>query len=304
MNVNKPNVIVIGASKCGTTALYQYLLRHPDIFLPSKKELHYHSFSSLEKNIGGPGDKYILNDICKTEREYLNYYANTGGKKAIIDISPSYLFYPESAQSIKNLCGDNTKIICLIRHPVDKFISQYTHLLSAGRETLSFKAALDVEQQRKAEKFSDMWLYRESGYISDKIRAFKNVFGDVYVINSNDLNTNLKISLGGIFNYIGLNIDGYINYAPVNSNYSGVPKFKLISQTFIKPNAFTNLLRKVIPQKTGRFFREKINNFNKGEKFKVDPAFFIELEKGYLTEIGALNSLLSDPFAQKLTISQ
>jgi hypothetical protein len=285
---------VIGASKCGTTALYFYLSRHPDIFLPPKKELHYHSYASLAKNIGGPGDKYIINNICKTEKEYLNHYSNAQNQKAIIDISPSYLYFPESAQSIKEMCGPDTKIICLVKHPVGKFISQYNHLLSEGRETLNFSDALLMESKRKADYYSDMWLYRESGYMSDKIQAFKDVFKHVYVINSDDLMTNLKVTLHGIFNYIGVSADEYIDYSTVNSNFSGMPKFKLISKTFIQPNLFTNFLRKVIPQKAGRFFREKINNFNKGNKFTVSPALFNDLEKEYLEEIDSLNNILRE----------
>jgi hypothetical protein len=99
MKSKKPNVIVIGASKCGTTALYFYLSRHPDIFLPPKKELHYHSYASLAKNIGGPGDKYIINNICKTEKEYLNHYSNAQNQKAIIDI-PHLIFISPSRHNL------------------------------------------------------------------------------------------------------------------------------------------------------------------------------------------------------------
>ena len=298
----KPNVIVIGASKCGTTALYFYLSRHPDIFLPLKKELHYHSFASLSELVGGPGDKYIINNICKTEKEYLTHYSHAQNQKAIIDISPSYLYFPESVQSIQALCGPETKIICLVKHPVGKFISQYNHLLSEGRETLDFEDALSIESKRKADFYSDMWLYRESGYMSDKIRVFKNAFKNVHVINSDDLLTNLKLTLNGIFDFIGVSTDEYTNYSPVNSNFSGMPKFKLISKTFIQPNLFTNFLRRVIPQKAGRFFREKINNFNKGNKFTVSPALFNDLEKEYLPEIDSLNNILRESSLNGSTI--
>ena len=294
MSAKKPNVIVIGASKCGTTACYFYLSRHPDIFLPSKKELHYHSYTSLAKNVGGPGDKYVLNNICKTELEYLNYYTKVKHQQAIIDISPSYLFYPESAQSIKKVCGPDTKIICLVKHPVKKIISQYSHLLAEGMETVDFDAALLIESSRKADHFNDMWLYRESGYMSDKIETFKDVFKNVCVINSDDLQFNLKETLNQIFNFIGVSANQYTDYSSVNSNYSGIPRFKLILKLFIQPNPFTNFLRKIVSQKIGRYFREKINNFNKGNKFTISQALFTDLEKEYLGEIESLNDLLSE----------
>src|ERR1700743_2727905 len=91
---NYPRNIVIGASKCGTTALYYYLLRHPDVFLPVKKELHYHSSSEIVKRTGGNGDKFMLDQICKTQDAYVKYFKDAPEHAASFDISPSYLFYP------------------------------------------------------------------------------------------------------------------------------------------------------------------------------------------------------------------
>ncbi len=303
MNVNKPNVIVIGASKCGTTALYFYLSRHPDIFLPSKKELHYHSHQSLEKHINGPGDKYILDQICKTNDEYLDYFSAVDQQKAIVEISPSYLYYPETAiPSIIATCGPDTKIICMLRHPVEKLVSQYTHLLSAGREDLDFDDALTAEPGRKTGGYSDMWLYRESGYMSEKLLSFKNDFKNILVINSIDLSHDLEATLHKVFNFIGVNADVYTDYSPITSNYSGMPKSKVISKVFIKPNWFTNFIRKVISQKTGRLLREKINNFNKGVKFTVNPDTFKKLENEYYAEIDGLNKLLKASLSSEIKL--
>jgi hypothetical protein len=37
----KPNFFIVGAPKCGTTALYEYLRGHPSIFMPKYKEPHF-----------------------------------------------------------------------------------------------------------------------------------------------------------------------------------------------------------------------------------------------------------------------
>jgi len=37
----QPSFFIVGAPKCGTTALCKYLDQHPDIFIPKLKELHY-----------------------------------------------------------------------------------------------------------------------------------------------------------------------------------------------------------------------------------------------------------------------
>jgi hypothetical protein len=50
-----PNFLIVGAPKCGTTALYHYLRQHPQVFLPRRKEPYY--FVKPKAQIGrGPKD--------------------------------------------------------------------------------------------------------------------------------------------------------------------------------------------------------------------------------------------------------
>jgi len=290
--MNVPNVIVIGASKCGTTSLYYYLSKHSDIFLPAKKELHFHSSKELQTLVGGTGDKFLARQICVTAQDYLKHYGNADIQKVKVDVSPSYLFFPSSITSIKSLCGEDVKIICLIRHPVDKIISQYSHLLSAGRETLNFKEALLKEQERKINLYGDMWLYRESGYMSDKIKVFKENFKHVLILNSDQLYADLKETLNIIFDFIGVDKNIFHDYSLMKKNFSGKPRSLLVSKIFIQPNYFTNTLRRIVPQELGRVVREKINNRNKGEKVQLEPECYRELEEEYSEEIKKLNDLV------------
>jgi hypothetical protein len=287
-----PNTIIIGASKCGTTALHSYFERHKDIYTTTKKELHFHAYDALKRKIGGEGDKYLIKYICTSFSEYQDYYKDFNEEKSITDVSPSYLFFPdESIASIKKHCGENVKIIILVRNPVDKMISQYSHLYSAGREALSFQDALEKEIERKKNSFSDMWLYRESGYMSDKVLQFKKNFKDVLVLHSKDLNQNPKSTLEEIFEFIGVDSIGF-DYSSLKTNVSGIPKNRLVAKVFIKPNIFTYALRKVIPQQLGRAIRDFINRNNKGAKLKVSQELRNQLDREYKVEVGRLNSLI------------
>jgi hypothetical protein len=40
-NAPKPNFFIVGAPRCGTTALYTFLKQHPDIFMADDKEPHF-----------------------------------------------------------------------------------------------------------------------------------------------------------------------------------------------------------------------------------------------------------------------
>jgi hypothetical protein len=289
---NIPDVFVIGFSKCGTTSLYEYFSRHKDIYVPDKKELHYHSYPSLKNFIGGSGDKFVVKDVCKKEDEYLQHYKLAGKTQVKIDISPSYVFFPSSISSIIALCGSSAKIICLVKHPVDKIISQYTHLLSAGRETLSLEQALKIENNRKDKSFSDMWLYKESGYMVEKIKEFKNNFKSVFVINAEDLYKSPVETLNDLFHFLNVDKTNTETYESIVKNFSGVPKSLLVSKIFIQPNFFTSSLRSIVPQKWGKYVRQKINNFNKGEKYIINTSLYESLENEFYDEIKELNSLI------------
>jgi len=48
---NKPNFLIIGAQKCGTTSLFYYLSQHPQLNLPAIKEIHFFDLE-YERGIG------------------------------------------------------------------------------------------------------------------------------------------------------------------------------------------------------------------------------------------------------------
>jgi hypothetical protein len=48
--MKKPNFFIVGAPKCGTTAMAHYLSEHPDIFMSSPKEPHYFNFDFEDRH--------------------------------------------------------------------------------------------------------------------------------------------------------------------------------------------------------------------------------------------------------------
>ena len=56
MSSRLPDFLVMGVPKSGTTSFHHYLRRHPGIFLPEKKEVHYFSSDALQRSVAGPGD--------------------------------------------------------------------------------------------------------------------------------------------------------------------------------------------------------------------------------------------------------
>ena len=89
--MKKPNFIIAGFPKCGTTSLHHYLNEHPAIFMPEQKELHFFTYKILSKLKNGPKDELAKETQINSSEKYLSYFQNVKKEIAIGDASPSYI---------------------------------------------------------------------------------------------------------------------------------------------------------------------------------------------------------------------
>src|SRR5690606_30047138 len=120
MQEKLPNFIVAGFPKCGSTSLHYYLNEHPDIFMPKQKELHYFTHKRLSSLCSGPADIEVDKFNIKTFEAYKAFYKGAQFYKAVGDVSPSYINYPECIEEIKQKLGDDIKVIVLVRDPINR----------------------------------------------------------------------------------------------------------------------------------------------------------------------------------------
>lgn len=288
------DLIIGGASKSGTTAIYDMLRQNPALFLPVRKELHYFSRPFLEHTTAGPGDAAVLDEIPATLEAYLSHYADKRPDQVAVDVSPSYLFhYGSAAQMAQDLPG--VKIVFLLRCPEHKVFSQYVHLLGEGRETLSFEEALEQERTRKDKGFSDMWLYAESGFYADAIAAFQVALGPdrVKVFFFEDFRRDPEAVLKDICLFAGL--DGTQSFdTNLESNVSGAPHSVLLAR-LMSPSAFTNFLRRILPARLGQILRRLLRGMNTGKKPELAPETSADLSALYDADIARLETLIGRP---------
>src|SRR5258708_21171782 len=116
--VRLPTFIGVGAGRCGTTALYYYLLEHPDVYIPPAKELNCFGIHSIAAR--GPQDGLGIDF-------YKMFFAGWDQQAQAGEISPLYLSQPGACVEMADILGRDCRIIVTIRNPVDRFISQYQH---------------------------------------------------------------------------------------------------------------------------------------------------------------------------------
>lgn len=293
MLTHKPDFIVVGAPKCGTTSLYYYLMQHPDIYLPEKKELHFFSKEILKANFGGPGDAdRNLRNICGDESRYNQYFEKASAHCIKGEISPSYFVYPETAERIKEICGA-VHIIIMLRDPVEKAFSQYCHMLTNGIETLSFEEALQSEDGRAEEHWNDFWLYTKSSYYCQRVKKFIEVFGKemVKIIFLEEFSRETNEVLGEICRFLDVNSD-YSFKIEERYNKSGKPHSKLFMRLLTRQNP----LRKFIGSKFSYGFKQdmynKLMNLNTGKKPELKEQTRNELKEKFRDDILCLEDFL------------
>lgn len=136
MHNSKPFVdfLIIGAQRCGTTSLYNYMSYHPKIQFTTIKELHFFDIG-FNKGIKWYRSNFP-DEVVKQDKGLI-----TG------EATPYYIFHPLVPQRIFEF-APKIKLIVLLRNPVDRAYSHYQHEVNMGAEKLSFEDALKAESGR------------------------------------------------------------------------------------------------------------------------------------------------------------
>ncbi len=155
-----PDYLIIGASRCGTTSLFEYLMKHPSVEYPTTKQVHY-----FDKHYHFGKNWYKIHFPLKW-------------KKGISgDATPYYLNSPHAPKRVHDLIP-SVKIIVMCRNPVDRAYSQYYLEFHGKNETLSFEDAIEKEDERVKDEYERM--VTDPHFYSKKYHTFSYVDSGKY----------------------------------------------------------------------------------------------------------------------------
>lgn len=198
----KPDFFLVGAPKCGTTAVFTYLRDHPDVFM-CRKERHYFGRDLRPDGYEGPHGRDL--------DWYLDYFAERGTARRAGDASVWYLRSETAAEEIHAFNPD-ADIVVMLRDPVEMMYSLYNMFMwvrdpapggvldPVTRSPLSFEDALRTQDERRAAFLADpgdevrqglreMRLFHtEAAMYSRQVARYLDVFGPerVHVILYDD----------------------------------------------------------------------------------------------------------------------
>lgn len=276
-----PNFTVAGFAKCGTTSLYHYLKEHPEIFLPSRKELHYFSYETyLKKNSNGPKDKEMHRFHTRTLDEYKAQFKEAGKEFAVGDVSPTYASYEEAQEYLKEILGDDIKVILIVRDPIKRAHSNYLHLVRENRETLSFYEALQQEDKRKEMGYSNFWYYKFNSAYYEKIKKVKEKFDETLVVTFESFIENPEEGIKKIYHFLEVDDTFVPQNLGVQFNPGGVYKENMLTNFIFGRSKLNSWIKEMIPITSG--IRKIVHKLT--ERFKVPKEPIDPQTESYLVE--------------------
>ncbi len=206
-----PDFIIAGVSKSGTSSIYFYLSRHPQILLSHTKEIDFY-WQNFNRGI----DWYLAHFPTITDQDDFL----TG------EATPNYLRFPQVAQRIKDTFPQ-TKIIILLRNPADRAISWHYHKLNTGLTNQDLSTAISEEITRLATvseaEIVETGFYNPDNILSSlyvyKIKAWVETLGrgQFLFLKSEDFYSDPLGNMAQVFDFLGLPNCPLENYPKVNA---------------------------------------------------------------------------------------
>jgi hypothetical protein len=127
-----PDFVILGTQRGGTTSLFDYLARHPQVFPAFRKEVHFYDLHHL-RGLGWYRAHFPLS------------WRMSDGDIAG-EATPNYLIHPEVPSRLRATTPD-AQLVVMVRDPIERAHSSWRLMSSRGIETASFEDAIAREQQ-------------------------------------------------------------------------------------------------------------------------------------------------------------
>jgi len=294
--MTKPNFFIIGAPKCGTTAMHFYLNAHPEIFM-SRKELHYFG-SDMRSPI-------FVNDL----QQYLSFFSDARDQKRIGEAAIWYLYSTRAAAEIKEF-SPHAKVIAIIRNPADMIYSYHAQRLYNGNEDVSeFERALTLEEERRCGRGLPAdphplhgLSYLELANYTEQLRRYFTVLGreNVMVIIFDDMAKRLDAVFEDTLRFLGVDptvgIDPALKNDPCVVNTTRRVR-NLRLRDFLKhpPTAVVEVGRLFVPAFVRHRIANTLQHYNveRGARRPLSTALRERLHDYYRHDVNELSKMLN-----------
>ena len=307
-----PNLFVVGAAKSGTTALYNFLNQHRDIYMSPLKEPHFfctdirrENFSNFFKNrsVSPAHLKHYLSKkrlskmqiaFVDNERDYFQLFSEHSDEKYLGEVSNGYLLSTVAAQNIYNY-NPEAKIIMILRDPCDRAFSQWLREFQANLSRSSnFVDDVNYDYSLNDPVYhQSSYTLVEQGLYFNQVKRYLDLFphNNIKILFHHDLKNSPEKVKNDLFSF--LNVENYnINFKK-KYNATKMPRNKLIAGIFNQIRPKNPFLRDLLPKKIKSFILNIIFSSDKKGMFLLSKKEKIEIFNHFKNDINHLEKLLN-----------
>jgi hypothetical protein len=196
-----PNLVIIGAQKCGTSALHYYLDLHPEVQMSSPKELSFFlDQSELEPGpyVSDPRDMALV----RGDRNWgcgVDWYRSHFSAEAPVrgEATPGYAspWFPKVAEHMAQVVPD-AKLIYIVRDPIERLVSHFLHMRAMGREHRTLEEAVGTGES----------VYTGRSRYSTMLEPFRQRYGDerILLLRQDMLLGERRRTMRTVFGFVGV----------------------------------------------------------------------------------------------------
>ena len=288
--MKRPDFFIVGAFKAGTTALYEYLRRHPQVFMPALKEPMYF------------GADLTPRYRRMSETEYLDLFRDARPDQRAGEASPWYLYSTAAPGEIADFAPD-ARIIVMLRNPIDVMHAQHSQLVFNRREDITdFAAALTAEDDRlRGERVPagairpEALYYRRSVRFAEQVRHWLSVFGRerVHFIVFDDLVADPRAVYRAVLEFLGVDPTHAVDLSVYNPNRAA-RSGRVQGALFNPPGPLRGLVGRLRRLPLAHRLRDALVGLNsrRAERTAMDPELRRRLTAELAPQVAELGELV------------
>lgn len=297
-----PDFFIVGAPKCGTTSLFEYLRQHPDLHLLPDKEIHFFGNDLKWRTRYHPVSRY---------RELIE----AAQMQTILgEASVFYMASRSAAAEIHGVAPD-AKIIVMLRDPVDMIHSLYVEGLRSGSENLvPFEKAFEAETERKLGRLrvtrdnpgvEEANYYSEIALYSEQLERYLDLFGtdQVHIIFFEDLKRDPAEVYAKVCGFLGVN-EAFVPNFEIHNEHKAIRNFWIWRLVKHPPDRLRALWRSFFPRWLRSAVLSRVGSLYLGPKKRSDlsPEIKQKIREIYRKDVVRLSELTGRDLSNWLRI--
>lgn len=291
----RPNLFLVGAPKCGTSALYNYLKAHPQIYMAEPKELNYFAADITSE------------EFIRDRGRYEAHFSGAGDHPVVGEASVWHLYSKTAARNIRRYAPD-AKILAMVRNPVEMIYAYHSQRLFNGTEHIrDFAEAINaIEDRKRGRRLPasnhplEGLYYLDIARYSEQLDRYYAEFdaGQIHVIVFDDFKHDTAGCYRRVLEFLGVDSEFPLPNIDARRGRNSSKRFRneAVHRFLSKPPRMITTLGKIIlPSQSlrrGLWHRARVMNIQWEPRPALPLGLRIELQEYFRDDIERLGGML------------